>query len=190
MATSEASHEHFRQACNRLIVLHHGQKLFDGQVEEGIEFYHKLNNENSLITNFTRSIAQDKKGNLWFGTKKGISIYNKNKGDWKHLKEFSKDNKIQAIVLTLESDNEFMWVGTYNLGLFKVNINDYSIVHYNSLYPKEDLISRIYNIKRDSKKNIWVAGIEKDLAVISPTNQIKKFPILQIKTITEKDKEN
>ncbi|ARV14864.1 hybrid sensor histidine kinase/response regulator transcription factor [Polaribacter sp. SA4-12] len=146
---------------------------------------HKLNNENSLITNFTRSISQDKKGNLWFGTKKGVSIFNKKNGNWKHLQKFSKDNKVQAIVLTLESDNNFMWVGTYNLGLFKVNINDYSIVHYNSLYPKEDLISRIYNIKRDSKNNIWVAGIEKDLAVISPENEIKKFPILQVKTITE-----
>lgn len=150
-----------------------------------IKIQHELNNNNSLITDFTRAIAQDKKGNLWFGTKKGVSIFNREANTWKHLLQFSKNRKIQGIVLALESDNDYMWVGTYNHGLFKVNINNYSTIHYNSLYPKKDLITKIYNIKRDSKNNIWFAGIEKDLAVISPKNEIKKFPLLQIKIITE-----
>jgi len=150
-----------------------------------IKVQHQLNNKNSLSSNFTRSIVKDKNGHLWFGTENGLSIWNREKNTWKHIERFNKTYKSQVIVLALEADENYIWVGTYNDGLFKININTLAITSFNDLIGDSDLIRKIYTIKKDSKGNIWVGGIEKDLISISPKNEIIKFPILHIKTITE-----
>jgi len=145
---------------------------------------HKINDENSIITNFTRAIEKDKNGNIWFGTKKGISILDRKTNSWKHIKDFSESkNKSDIIVLSLQSDEDFMWVGTYNDGLFKININTFKKTHYNSKVSAE-ILDKIYAIHKDSYSNIWVGGIEKDLTIISPENIISTYPIQQIKSIS------
>ncbi|WP_298948372.1 two-component regulator propeller domain-containing protein [uncultured Polaribacter sp.] len=90
-----------------------------------LKVQHKLNNKNSISSNFTRSIANDKNGNVWFGTKKGLSIWNRKKNSWKHLENFKTKNNTPVIVLALEADNNYMWVGTYNYGLFKIDIKSF-----------------------------------------------------------------
>lgn len=145
---------------------------------------HRFNDKNSLVSNFTRSIAKDSNGNLWFGTKKGVSIWNKSNNSWKHVTSLSKGNtNNEDIVLALEPDDQFMWIGTYNNGLFKMNINSLKSVHYNS--KNKNLIKKIYAIYKDSKENIWVGGIEGDLAVINKENKIDTYPIQQLKSIRE-----
>lgn len=146
---------------------------------------HKINDKNSIVTNFTRAIAKDKNGNIWFGTKKGISILDRKNNSWKHIKNLSNSsNDEDVIVLALEPDNNFMWVGTYNEGLFKININTLSKIHYNS-EVSENILEKVYAIHKDSKNNIWLGGIEKDLNVISSNNKITTYPIQQIKSISE-----
>lgn len=150
-----------------------------------IKVQHELNNPNSLSSNFTRSIAKDKNGNLWFGTKNGLSIWDQKKNTWKHIKKFNQNNPSQTIVLALESDENFMWVGTYNFGLYRINIENYQILNYNNLHKEKNLITKIYTIKKDKSNNIWVAGIDKEMMVIKPDGTITKFPLLFIKSITE-----
>ena len=150
-----------------------------------VKVQHQLNNPNSLSSNFTRSIAKDKNDNLWFGTKNGLSIWNQKKNTWKHIKKFDKNNSSQTIVLALESDDKFMWVGTYNFGLYRININNYQIQNYNRLHKEKNLITKIYTIKKDKNNNVWVGGIDKEMMVIKPDGTITKFPLLFIKAITE-----
>lgn len=146
---------------------------------------HKINDKNSIVTNFTRAIAKDKNGNIWFGTKKGISILDRKNNSWKHIKNLSNSsNDEDVIVLALEPDNNFMWVGAYNEGLFKININTLSKIHYNSAVS-ENILEKVYAIHKDSKNNIWLGGIEKDMNVISSNNKITTYPIQQIRSITE-----
>jgi signal transduction histidine kinase/ligand-binding sensor domain-containing protein/DNA-binding response OmpR family regulator len=145
---------------------------------------HRFNDKNSLISNFTRSIAKDNNGNLWFGTKKGVSIWNLKNDTWKHISNLSKnETKNEDIVLALEPDKEFMWIGTYNNGLFKMNINSFKSIHYNA--TNKNLVKKIYAIHKDTKDNIWVGGIERDLAVINQENKIETYPIQQVKSINE-----
>ena len=144
---------------------------------------HQLNNENSLSNNFTRSIKKDSNGSFWFGTKEGLSIWNPKKNSWKHIKNFIGNDTSQIIVLALEQDKDFMWIGTYNYGLFKININTFKIINYNSLHPDKDIIDKIYAIKKDRNSNIWVGGIDKGLIMISPENDIVKYPILNLSLI-------
>ncbi|WP_397447575.1 two-component regulator propeller domain-containing protein [Polaribacter sp. R77954] len=150
-----------------------------------IKVQHELNNPNSLSSNFTRSIAKDKNGNLWFGTKNGLSIWNQKKNTWKHIEKFDKNNTSQTIVLALEPDEKFMWVGTYNFGLYRINIENYQILNYNDLYKEKNLITKIYTIKKDKNNNIWIGGIDKEMMVIKADGSITKFPLLFIKAITE-----
>lgn len=150
-----------------------------------LKIQHELNNTNSLSSNFTRSIAKDKYGKLWFGTKNGLSIWNQKNNTWKHIKKFDENNPSQTIVLALESDDKFMWVGTYSFGLYKINVENYKIINYNNLHIEKNLITKIYAIKKDKQKNIWVAGIDNEMMVIKPDKSITKFPLLFIKAITE-----
>ncbi len=148
---------------------------------------HRINDKNSIISNFTRSIAEDKNGNIWFGTKKGISIWNLKKDSWKHISSLSDNKNIPDIVLALEADGAFMWVGTYNNGFFKVNINNYKRIHYNSDF-KDDIIKSVYTIFKDSQGVIWVGGIREDLTVLRKNKKISTYPIRQVKYITENNK--
>jgi len=162
----------------------------------GINFYnanklpfqkiqHQINNTNSIVSNFTRAIAIDKNENLWFGTKKGVSIWNTKKNKWKHISTSSEDkNKKQDIVMALEPDNNFMWVGTYNNGFYRININNFKPVHYN-LNTSKSLVKKVYSIFKDNKGNIWLGGIEGDLTVIRPNSKIDTYPIQQIQSITK-----
>lgn len=34
--------EILREVCNRIIVMHHGEIVMDGEVEKGLSFYHEL----------------------------------------------------------------------------------------------------------------------------------------------------
>ena len=98
------------------------------------------------------SLCKDENGNIWFGTKKGISILNSKNNSWKHIKNLSNTNNDEdVIVLALEPDGNFMWAGTYNEGLFKININTLREIHYNS-EVSEGIIEKVYAIHKDSKK--------------------------------------
>ena len=163
-----------------------GVNFFDANRLPFQKIQHQINNTNSIVSNFTRAIAEDKNGNLWFGTKKGISIWNTKNNTWKHIHNLSKSTyQKQDIVLALEPDGDFMWIGTYNNGLFKVNISNFKRIHYNTAFPKKKLLKKIYTIYKDSKNNIWFGGIEGDLAVVRPDNSIDTYPIHQIKSILE-----
>ncbi|MDB9782538.1 ATP-binding protein [Winogradskyella sp.] len=146
---------------------------------------HKINNKNSIITNFTRAIAKDKNGNIWFGTKKGISVWNRTTDSWQHIQNLSNSNiEEEVIVLALEPDGDNMWAGTYDEGLYKIHIDTFNIVHFNALAPQE-ILEKIYAICKDSNGNLWVGGIEKDLVVIDENSNIETYPIQQIKSISE-----
>ncbi len=141
---------------------------------------HQINYSNSIVSNFTRAISKDQNGKLWFGTTKGVSILDNKSNNWRHLNNLS--NQIagtQDIVLAFQADNEYMWVGTYNSGLFKINTNTLKIEHYKNIHIK------VYSIFKDSNKNIWVGGIEGNITVISPKNQIYSYPIQTVRSICE-----
>ena len=147
---------------------------------------HRINDKNSIVTNFTRAIAMDKNQNLWFGTKRGISVWNTKKDSWKHIGNLSNlSTNTQDIVLSLETDGDYMWVGTYNNGLFKVNINNFSTVHYNSKFSESITLKKIYAICKDSNHNVWFGGIEGDLTVIRADNSVESYPIRNINALIE-----
>ncbi|GAA4280769.1 hybrid sensor histidine kinase/response regulator transcription factor [Gaetbulibacter aestuarii] len=146
---------------------------------------HRINNENSLVTNFTRSIAIDKNNKLWFGTKKGVSIWNPKTNTWKHLNDFSGPGSSDNVVLALAADDEYMWMGTYNSGLLRVNINTFRITKFDSKKSEKLQLKKVYTVCKDSHNNIWFGGIQGDVTVIRSNGKIDTYPIQPVKSIIE-----
>lgn len=150
-----------------------GVNLFDKSKSVFQKIKHIPNNENSLKNNFTRSIEVDAKGRIWFGTKSGISIYDPKNSNWEHLKN------LNDIVLAIERDENSMWIGTFNQGVFKVDIN-------NLIVSKSNVdLKKVYCVFKDSNKNVWFGGIEGDLLKLSKNNKVTRFPIRDVRSILE-----
>ncbi len=147
---------------------------------------HQINNDNSLKTDFIRAIQKDKTGKIWFGTKKGISILDLSNNTWKHLLlKNKKNNPVNSIVLSLQPDGDYMWVGTYGNGLYKVNIHNYRQWRAGDLKIPNLNFKKIYALLKDKKGNLWVGGIEKNIRVIRPDLTVDSYPIVDVRTLTE-----
>ncbi len=148
---------------------------------------HIINEKNSLLHNFIRAIAEDNEGRLWLGTKQGLSIWNRKTNIWINKRSFISSSKTSEIILSLQEDGDYMWVGTYGNGVFKIDKKTLKSTHYSE---SEDAVNRIflskaYSIFKDSKNRIWIGGIEGDLCYISPSNSIKKYSLDLVKDIIE-----
>ncbi len=140
---------------------------------------HQLKEKNSLKNNFTRAIEVDSNGDYWFGTKGGLSVLNKKTNQWNHI------DAISDIVLALEKDGDYIWAGTFEKGLFKVNINTLKAEQI-SRYNKDTIkIKKINTIFKDSKSNIWLGGDYSEIIKISKDLKIEIFPLSPLRTITE-----
>lgn len=165
-----------------------GVNFFNSNQLPVTNIQHEINNTNSIIANFTRAITKDNNGKFWFGTKKGLSIWDPETNKWKHLEHLLGDSKKnQTIILSLLTDDNVIWVGTYNKGLFKINSKTLKITPYNKA-TGFDIIKKIYALYKDAKGNLWAGGIEKDLTVLDKNNNIYTYPIQQIKSISENKK--
>ncbi|SEQ79997.1 Signal transduction histidine kinase [Hyunsoonleella jejuensis] len=163
-----------------------GVNFYDSNKLPFSQIVHQTNTKNSIASNFTRSIAKDAKGNIWFGTRQGLSIWNIKKNTWQHIGNLSKSNETEkSIILALEPDDDYMWVGTYNNGLFKVNIHTLSITNLNKTYNTKDFLNQIYAVLKDSKNNIWFGGIRGNLGVIKANGKYETYPISEIRSIIE-----
>ena len=76
-----------------------------------LENWTVFNKENGLVDDFIQAIANDKKGNIWFGTKAGVSVF-----DGINWKSFTvKDGLCSNNILCIISDkNGTVWIGTDN----------------------------------------------------------------------------
>lgn len=64
-----------------------------------------------LVNNFVQAIASDNKGNIWFGTKGGISVFNSS--DWISYTENDGLNSNNVLCIVVDN-NGIIWIGTDN----------------------------------------------------------------------------
>ncbi len=146
---------------------------------------HEINNNNSLSNNVTRAILEVN-NSIWFGTKKGISIYDKINKSWKHISYFPNQNdNTEQVILSLAKDGNHVWAGSYYHGLYRIDANNLKVENFNSLYPNKKIkISKIFKVFIDKQKNIWLGGIENKLSVVTQNN-VLEFPIYDIRDINQ-----
>ena len=136
--------------------------------DEGLSVYDEKNDKfnkvlgltDELDCQFIYSIDEDHEENIWIGTKKGVFKISK---DFKVLKKFPAENTESSLgegdIYTVYYDNDgYIWAGSSNSGLYKINIENDEVTNYKSDLSDSKSIpnSNIEAITKDSKNNIWV----------------------------------
>ena len=83
-----------------------GVSHFDGQT------WHNLTTADGLAGNIVYSIAQDGRGNLWFGTNAGVSRYNGK--TWQTINRQSGLAFEHVYAIAVDAERNDIWVGTQN----------------------------------------------------------------------------
>jgi len=108
-----------------------------------------LNMEQGLASSFVRAVLEDKRGNIWLGTRGGVSVYNGESFTHYRENEGLSNNFIRAIA---EDQSGNIWLGTEGGG---VSVFDgESFTHYTE---KEGFSNNLVRaILEDKNGNIWL----------------------------------
>lgn len=138
------------------------------------------NNPSSISNNFVRAILSTHEGDTWFGTRQGISIRKKN-NNWKHIS--SLDGKGTDNVLTFYEDGEYVWVGTFGKGAFKVNKNSFASTRYgtSSTGSQKIELDKVFAIIRDANGTLWYGGIDGLLSYIGTDGKTGSMDVGQVR---------
>jgi ligand-binding sensor domain-containing protein/signal transduction histidine kinase len=103
-----------------------GLNRYDPRTEEFTPFLHDDGNPSSINNNHINVLYLDKNDNLWIGTPRGIDLYDRVTGDFKHkgfnpLQQWDASNK--NITAIYEDSIGRFWIGTSDSGLGRLSSN-------------------------------------------------------------------
>ena len=104
-----------------------GLNKFDGI--DYTSYQHKLNDSTSLSSNTIYCSYLDTHKRLWFGTDYGLNLYDRKNDRFERilLSQFKK-NKPNISIRSLTGDNNGnLFIGTFELGLFKLDLDSFKI---------------------------------------------------------------
>ncbi len=136
---------------------------------------HEPNNENSLSNNTVRAVLEYPENILWFGTKNGINIFNRNTGEWKLVDLNDHNSGAGTIILSFAlSKQNYVWAATYGKGLFRIDPVTYKSekIVFRNKDGKEINSEFLFVVYSDSKGRIWTGGIRDKLSVFNPETGI------------------
>lgn len=139
----------------------------------------------SLAHNYTTAIEEDSNGRLWFGTKEGLSIWNTKYDSWQHIPNLSFTRRLPNpdLIKDLQADGDYMWVATYNDGIYKVNINTFLRAQYSVDARNKVGLQKVNALQLDQQKNLWAAGDNAVLVQIKRNGQINEYQLPNINTL-------
>lgn len=134
-----------------------GLNVYD---EKNDTFTRVLGNEKDLPSQYIYSIEEGPNGHIWIGTDNGLVEVDKN---FKVVKTY-EDTVANSSVYDIDYDpNGYMWICTLDNGLFKVDLDNNSIINYKSDSNKYSLPSdSVRATMHDAQGNLWI-GTEKGL---------------------------
>ena len=130
-------------------------------------------------SNDVRQIAEDKNGNIWFGTFNGLYCYNPHNDEFTpYLREEREGSLSHSSVYSIFIDNAgILWIGTYYGGVNFADISRNSFVFYPAADNDEGLSHPVVgNMKEDKKGNIWICTEGGGLNMLNPkSGRIENF---------------
>lgn len=167
-----------------------GISVYDPHKPKFNNIIHKIGNSNSLVNNHVNAVFEDSRGNSWYATDDGISLYESKQNKWSHFMNKAKEEELgSSVFLTLCEDNlGRIWTGGYSVGAFSIDLDTHTVSQYlkddnniNSLGTND-----IYTIIKDSSGNLWFSG---NLSCFNvETNSFTRYSIKNVNTIIEKNK--
>lgn len=127
------------------------------------------------------SLALDKRGVLWAGSREGVKLFDPLAGRFleqgdeaAHIRNLTK-----AVVTGLaDGRDSAMWICTDGDGLFKYNYSTHTITHFSSKDSNGLSSSRVYDVYEDARGNVWIATFEALNLLRKGSGTFQAFPLL------------
>lgn len=154
-----------------------GLNKFDGI--DYTSYKNNLNDSTSISNNTVQCSFKDHKNRLWFGTDAGLNLYNHKKDKFKRisLSKFSDHGTNISIRSLAEDNNGNLFVGTFELGLFKINLKSFKVDKILSQEPNISTPITIHSLQTDANGKIYAAtdrGL-KEFDAKTNTLKVSKF---------------
>jgi ligand-binding sensor domain-containing protein/signal transduction histidine kinase len=135
---------------------------------------------NSMSNGFLRAV-QDDQGNFWMTTAEGISKFNTRTEKFKSYTAYNiKDRPSISVILDLCIDGRYLWLGTENGGLLRLDTRTDQFVNF--LTDKNDPTSlsdnSVWALYKDHQQRIWIGTFSKGICVLDKMRE--KFSELNI----------
>lgn len=119
-----------------------------------------LGTQDIISNNYIQGIVEDRKGNLWVGTQRGINHFNPNRRQFKHYLTVEKDSSSLSNNSTsslLIDHNGALWVGTqYGLNRFNETSGKFTRYFASPLVPDSLSNNTIFTLYEDREGVLWV----------------------------------
>jgi signal transduction histidine kinase/ligand-binding sensor domain-containing protein len=151
----------------RQIVIRDGTLYF---VYKGSLFVYDLKRKKSQVfkragsdaaLNIT-AIHLDEKNQLWVGTNKGVSLFDKQNNTFKFIPfdplPIATDGSL-LLTLSIQQVGDKLYVGTFNAGLWELDISDVTNIPSPKAYALDEGLpsTTVYATVEDKNKNLWLS---------------------------------
>jgi len=139
-----------------------GLALFDPATGASAAIHHQAADRHSLSGNEVLSMAPDRDGNLWIGTKEGgvsrFSPASLHFGAWRRDASDSRSLSDENIRAIYTDRSGVLWLGTYNGGLNRYDAAQGRFTHFrhDARNPASIDEDRVYSIYEDRAGDLWI----------------------------------
>ncbi len=122
---------------------------------------HERNNSNSLKSDHINVIFQDSDGDCWYGTNKGVSLYQPKLHKWTHYLD-GMGHGAKVVLALAEDSKGNIWAGGYGTGVYCIQKKTgriRKIEKRNAHSDKGVATDYVYAIYAEGE-NLWFGGIE------------------------------
>jgi ligand-binding sensor domain-containing protein/signal transduction histidine kinase len=135
---------------------------------------------NSMGNGFLRAVLDDKE-NFWISTADGLTKFNSRTEKFKSYTPYNiKDQPSLSLILDLCVDGHFIWLGTENGGLLRLDTRTDQFSNF--LMDKNDPTSlsdnSVWTLYKDHQQRIWVGTFSKGICLLDKMKE--KFSELNI----------
>lgn len=152
-----------------------GAGLFKFDGVNYIAYEQNSNINNSINSNLIYVVYVDTRNRLWIGTDEGLCLYNRNLDSFENIdvqKKIKKETVI-SVKSIVEDNSGNLFLGTFNGGLLKFNINSRKITPIKIDSPNSNNYL-INSLAKDKRGTIYL-GTNFGLRVVDPIkNEVKK----------------
>jgi len=132
-----------------------GLDMFDEASGSFTHFVHNAGDKTSIINNNVFSLAQAEGDALWVGTEKGLDLVDEKTKQFTYYN--NEEEKPERSIQSILSTNGILWLGTFDVGVIKYDINIASFAHY---YKQKNVAGGLNNNSinafSETKDGYWI----------------------------------
>lgn len=132
-----------------------GIDIFDIRSKTFKNYQHRRDDSKSICDNAIYSIFRDSEGDIFVGTAWGVSKYNRASDSFAIIDEIGP---MVHVFNMLEDSHGYLWVATYNAGVFRMNMKTKKWSHYvhNADDPNSVSGNSVISLFEDNRHTIWL----------------------------------